>query len=692
MLELLSPAGSPEAVTAAVQNGADAVYLSFDDLNDCRRAVNFMDSGFEAAVRYCRVRGCRVYLALNTPVREEELPKAAGLALRAQRAGVDAIVVRDLGVFAILRRLLPEMPLFADHRMGFYTPESAAIAASLGFKRIFLPPEMSLEDIRRMAGSGIETAVFIQTSLCAAAAGTCRMSALSGRGSADRGQCDCPCRESYTLGGRWDTTPLSWKDRTLIPCVRELEEAGVGCVCIGDREKRVEYTAAYTGVCREAVQENQQPAAPDRENLEQIFSANGVAAKDIFEPAQPREELDPRIVERYCGEIRQKYVDSEERRVGVRFAVVGQHADRPITLGVQDEDKHQAILEGPMPDPLGDVELTEEVLRETMYRTAGTPFRCEDVESVTDETLRVSGIELDAARRRLLYKLSEERAKPPERKEGSFPDEPADAAVGRLPVVNFAFQTGEQMLPELAALRPGCVYVPLEILDAEPERIAPFLEQGAEIVAALPSVVCGEAEEKELRAMLSRVREKGVERVLAGNLGLAMMAGQEGFRVRGDLDLAVTNAYALQSLGRAGFLSAALSPELTLAQVRDMPKPLDAELIIYGRLPVMVTETCLIKASAGRCACTTPGQMADNHGGVWPVTKHFGCRNTVWLNRKLWLADVTRDWIQTGLWAVRLNFSTESPRECLDVANSYIHGTGYSPNGKTRGLYYRGVL
>ena len=114
-----------------------------------------------------------------------------------------------------------------------------------------------------------------------------------------------------------------------------------------------------------------------------------------------------------------------------------------------------------------------------------------------------------------------------------------------------------------------------------------------------------------------------------------MMAGQEGFRIRGDFDLAVMNSYTLSGMASAGFLSAMLSPELTFADIREMPKCMDAELAIYGRLPVMVTQTCLLKASAGRCTCTTPGQMADTRGGVWPVTKHFGCRNTVWAARKL---------------------------------------------------------
>ena len=690
MIELLSPAPSPEAVTAAVQNGADAVYLSFDDLNDCRSAVNFLDDAFEAAVRYCRVRDCRVYLALNVPVRADEMQKAGGLALRAQRAGADAIIVRDMGLFAVLRRLLPEMPLFADHRMGFYTPESAMAAAALGFQRIFLPPEMPLEEIRRLAAVDIETAVFLQTSLCPAAAGTCRMSSMSGHGSADRGQCAELCRETYTLGGRWDTTPLSWKDRTLLTDIPALKDAGVDCVVIGNRERPVEYVAAYTAEARNALEDDQKPANADRDTMERVFVPYGVAKKRIFERAEPHSE-EPRAVERYCAALRRTYADTEIRRVDVRFAVVAQSKDQPITLGVQDHDGHQSVLRGPYPDPIGDEALTEDNLREIMYRTAGTPFRCEDVECALGEELRVNGLELDEARRRLLYILSEERSQVPPREEGLFPSEPFGAAHPVVPAINFSVQTADQLTPELAALRPACVYVPLEVLYRRGELIRPFLDEGCTVAAALPSVACGAEECRDLRTMLADVRENGVAEALTGNLGLALIANQEGFTLRADLDLAVMNDYALRALGASGFISATLSPELSLDQIRALNKPMDTELVIYGRLPAMISETCLIKESAGRCSCTTPAQMADTHGGVWPVTKHFGCRNTVWMAKKIWMEDLTSEWIQCGLWAVRLNFSTESPRECLDVANAYIRGESYRPNGMTRGAYLRGV-
>ena len=691
MLELLACAGSPEAVTAAVQNGADAVYLSFDELSDCRKAESFADASFEASVRYCRVRGCKVYLALNTPVREDEMQKAGGLALRGQRAGVDAVIVRDLGLVSVLRSLMPDMPLFADKHLGFYTPEGAAAAADLGFKRIFLPPELPMEEIRRLADCGIETQVYAQTSLCVAASGTCRMSVMAGQGSEDRGLCGNPCREGFTFGGRMDTTPLSFKDRTLVPRIRELEEAGVTGVCLGDRDRRPEYVAAYTAVLRKAIREDQQPAALDRERMEQAFAPYGVAREQVYEPAETH-ETDRRVQERYLAEIQNSYTQGEERRVPVSFAVVAGGENKPVYLGAQDRDGHTATIEGPLADPLGDLDLTEEALSQAMYRTAGTPFRSEEVGTSLKEGLRVSGVELDAARRRLLYKLSEERAAAPKRKEGEFPAQPEDRDYFRFPVMNFAFQNAGQMTAGMAALKPECVYAPLELLAEHPEAADPFREAGSRVVAAMPQAACGEKELDQLREMLGKIRESGVEQVLVGNLGLARLAREEGLSLRGDLDLGVTNAYALKTLAEAGFESACFSPELSLRQVLQTPKPLRAELVIYGRLPVMVSEICLIKQSFGRCVCTNPGQMADTMGGVWPVTKHFGCRNTVWASRKLWLGDVVSQWAESNLWAVRLNFSTESPRECLEVANSYINGTGYRPNGMTRGAYLRGVL
>ena len=164
-----------------------------------------------------------------------------------------------------------------------------------------------------------------------------------------------------------------------------------------------------------------------------------------------------------------------------------------------------------------------------------------------------------------------------------------------------------------------------------------------------------------------------------------------GMKVRGDFGLNAFNSYTLEVLKDAGLLSVTASFELRIAQIKDLAKPINTEMIVYGRLPVMVSEQCAIRESAGRCACQTPGQLADRMGSVFPVVKEYGCRNVIYNAHKLYLADKKEDLLSAGLWGMRLLFSTESGRECAEVARGYLGLSAYRPNVLTRGLYYRGV-
>ncbi|MBQ4651309.1 MAG: U32 family peptidase, partial [Oscillospiraceae bacterium] len=125
--------------------------------------------------------------------------------------------------------------------------------------------------------------------------------------------------------------------------------------------------------------------------------------------------------------------------------------------------------------------------------------------------------------------------------------------------------------------------------------------------------------------------------------------------------------------------------------IRDMAKPLNTEIIVYGRLPLMVSDQCIMHESAGRCTCQTPGQLSDRMGSVFPVVKEYGCRNVIYNAHKLYLADKKDDLYSAGLWGLRMLFTTESPRECVEVAKGYMGLSDYKPNVLTRGLYYRGV-
>jgi len=191
--------------------------------------------------------------------------------------------------------------------------------------------------------------------------------------------------------------------------------------------------------------------------------------------------------------------------------------------------------------------------------------------------------------------------------------------------------------------------------------------------------------------MLSRMFDQGVNEALVGNLGHAMLAKKAGMKLRGDFGLNTFNSLSMEVIRQAGFISATASFELRLSQIRDMIKPLDTELIIYGRIPLMVSDQCIIRHSAGRCNCQTPGQMADRMGSVFPVVKEFGCRNVIYNAHKLYLADKAEDVYAAGAWGLRMMFTTEGMRECVEVAKGYMGLSDYKPNVLTRGLYYRGV-
>ena len=199
MLELLAPAGSPEGVMAAVQNGADAVFMGFGDFNARRNAKNFSDEDFYKAIEYCRVRGVKAYVTLNTLASDREFSQVVEAAKRASRCGADALLVQDLGVLRAVRQAVPDMPVHASTQMSVHNLEGVKFAAAMGVKRVVLARELSREEIAYICReSPVEIEVFAHGALCMCYSGQCYMSAVIGRRSGNRGLCAQPCRLNYT--------------------------------------------------------------------------------------------------------------------------------------------------------------------------------------------------------------------------------------------------------------------------------------------------------------------------------------------------------------------------------------------------------------------------------------------------------------------------------------------------------------
>lgn len=693
MLELLSPAGSPEAVIAAVQNGADAVYMGLSDFNARRGAKNFTDEEFEKSVRYCHVRGCKVYVTLNTLVNDREIPAAAERARLASRCGVDGIIIQDLGLISVVRRAAPDIPLHASTQMSIHNLAGVQAAAEMGLTRAVLARELSLEEIKFItANAPIETEVFVHGALCFCHSGQCYMSALIGRRSGNRGMCAQPCRMQYSLGGRMDDYPMSLKDNCLVDRLRELEEAGVACVKIEGRMKRPEYTAIVTGIYSKAIKERRQPTAEEMNMLTKAFSRQGFTQgyfngdkEDMFGVRGEPEEG----TEKIFTTARRAYADGELRRVPVHFYTVAERDERIKAIAF-DDDGHRAVTYGAVPEKAKRQGLTDSYLIEQMFKTGGTPYNVVENKAKADPGLYLAAAEINELRRKLISELSEQRAVPPTRRSFELPAPPKNIPVVSDPKLIMQVRTEDQLSKELADLRPAYLYVPANVMLEQPKLVLPFVEQGTVPVAVLPRII-NDRQMKDVHNTLQRLFDYGVNEVLVGNLGHIMLARAAGMKVRGDFGLNAFNSYTLEMLNEMGFLSATASFELRIAQIKDMAKPLDTEMIIYGRLPLMVSDQCIIKHSAGRCACQTPAQMSDRMGSVFPVVKEYGCRNVIYNAHKLYLADKKDDLYSAGLWGLRMMFTTESARECVEVAKGHMGLSDYKPNVLTRGLYYRGV-
>lgn len=693
MMELLSPAGSPEAVIAAVQNGADAVYLGFGDFNARRSAHNFTPDEFEKAVRYCRLRNCKVYVTLNTLVNDREMTAAVNAARMASEKGADAILVQDFGLAKVLRRTVPDIPLHASTQMSIHNLAGAEAAAQLGMTRIVLARELSLEEIRFISKHcSAETEVFVHGALCFCHSGQCYMSAMIGRRSGNRGMCAQPCRMQYSLGGRMDDYPLSLKDNCLANRLQALEEAGVACVKIEGRMKRPEYTGIVTGVYSKLLKEKRIPTPDEMELLARTFSRQGFTQgyldgdkSDMFGiKAEPDEEIDS-----LYADARKAYSTGEVRRVPIHFYSLVEKGERAKAIAF-DDDGNRAAAFGPVPERAKRQGVTANYIVEQMYKTGGTPFTVVENQAKADEGLFLPAAEINELRRKLISELSEKRMTPPQRRSFAMPVAPEDRGRRGEPEAIFQITTAEQLTPELAALKPHFLYAPAAVMAENYSSVLPFLTGGTTPVAVLPRVITDD-ETEEIFSTLEKLHEYGVNQALIGNIGHVALAKQAGMEVRGDFGLNAFNSQTLDVLRAAGFLSATASFELRIQQIRDMQKPLDTEMIIYGRLPVMVSDQCIIRQSSGRCNCQVPGQLADRTGSVFPVMKEFGCRNVIYNAHKLFLADRRDELLSAGLWGMRLLFTTESARECVEVAKAYLGMTDYQPNMLTRGLYYRGV-
>ena len=693
MLELLAPAGSMDALRAAVQSGANAVYLGSGPFNARQNAKNFSLDELPDAVRYCHVRGVQVHLTLNTLVTDRELEQAAQTITAAVRAGVDAFIVQDLGLVSLLRQMAPEVPLHASTQMSIHSLDGVLRAAAMGLSRVVLARELSRAEIAYICrNSPIEIEVFVHGALCMCYSGQCYFSAAVGARSGNRGQCAQPCRLPYGYGRFEDKYPLSLKDNCLISDVEELARMGVASVKIEGRMKRPEYVAVATRLYRAAI-DGQPVSAEDMRDLRDVFSRQGFT-RGYYEGQTGPDMFGTRQKERENHELLQRarfsYENAESALVPVRFYAVI-NARQHAMLAVEDDQGNLCKTEGPVPEAAVSKPLTQQALAERLAKTGGTPYRCVETKSVVAPGLTLSAAAINAMRRELLSHLTALRGRQPERELNSFSAVKPYFGFTRPPRWTVGVLRAEQITPRLMGLKPVRLYVPLSMFKKDTGWMR-LIPPRTELAAVLPRVIL-DGEVESLLEALDAAHALGVRLALCGNLGHISLARSRGFTVCGDFGLNLFNSRAMNMARSLGLESATASFELTVPRIRDLSKPLPTELLVYGRLPLMLTENCLIKNRTGRCACDAGAmKLVDRRGEEFRVLPdQDSCRSVIYNGKKLYLLDKLPELRNLGLWALRVQFTTENPMEVDSVASSMRAAAPFDPGACTRGLYYRGV-
>ncbi len=702
-MELMSPAGSMEGIVAAVRGGADAVYFGTGDFNARRNAKNIDGDELVDAFRYCRLRGVKTYVTMNTLVTDRELSRAKELVGKLSDLGADALIVQDLGMARMVRAVAPDLPIHASTQMTLHNLGGVLAAQKLGFTRVVLSRELPLREIEFICKrSPVEIEVFVHGALCMCYSGQCFLSSAIGGRSGNRGLCAQPCRMQYSFFGGRPGYPLSLKDASMARHLKQLEEAGVHTLKIEGRMKRPEYTALVTNIYKRALLEQREPTKEELEQLQQVFSRDGFTdgyllgqkGSQMFGTRKEEAGREARALYKQAQTIYQSQPEPPTVPVELHFCA---RSGQDMTLAVTDGDGNRYETAGQPAEPAISRPTTEEEVAASLSKTGGTVFRAEKVHIQLEEGLRASSAALNAMRRQCLEGLALVRRQPPQRRQGEW-----QPGLKRLPYSGqagwiYSFQSTDQLSGPILGSKPDMIWLPLHEIDGHLPMISALMAKGLRFAAVLDRITFDSQWPAALE-QLRRVRESGLTDLVITNLGQLPLVEKLDFTLHGDFGLNIMNSQSVKELRHMGLQSCTLSFEMNLAQIRDMSLGLDSQIIAYGRLPLMITENCITKRHGDGCsrdgrACGggTNNAIIDKTGRSFPVLREEHCRSTLYNAEKLWLADKLGDLEELNLRWLRLNFTTENPKEIEGVIRAYRAGGGSAPERTTRGLYYRGV-
>ena len=653
--ELLAPAGDFEALLAAVSAGADAVYLGGRAFGARAYAKNFELDEIERAVEYCHLYGVKLYVTVNTLVFDKEMRELSDYAAKLWEVGVDALIITDLGAIREIKRRVPNMELHASTQMSVHSADGARMAAALGCSRVVLARELSYENIKAATeGSPIETEVFLHGALCVCHSGQCLFSSLVGGRSGNRGECAQPCRLPFG-----DGYPLSLSDLSLASHIEELIATGTASLKIEGRMKSPEYVYTVTSIYRRLLDEGRSANAEELATLKAAFSRGGFTdgyftGRTFSKMTGIRSDADKSDT-KSLGEM-----SFAPKTVAITASAKikrGELAELVFTLG-----DRSVTVRGEIPSDAISSPLTEESVKERLAKLGGTPLSLsvDKIKLELDEGLNLAPSAINALRREATEKLLSQKREP-----SDVGYTPSTEKIAARKLNTALFLQGE-MLTKVYKNALSCfdvIFVPL----MEYHNLGEWANG-----VYLPPVVTDSERARVLAALESAVK-CGAKYALVGNIGhLPLLSGLDITPI-GDFRLNITNRQARLAYAELGIRESLLSAELTLPMARDI----GGGAIVYGRIPLMITERCFMKENFG-CNNCSECALTDRRGAKFPMMREFEHRNLILNSHLTYMGDKEAELTSAGILHRHAIFSTESLGELDAAIGAISHGTALS--------------
>lgn len=727
-VEILAPAGSWESMAAAINAGADAVYMGGSRFGARAYADNPQEDRFLEAIDYAHLHGCRLYMTVNTLVKEKELEEVGTFLAPYYEQGLDAVIVQDLGVFAYIRRRFPDLPIHASTQMTVTGYHGARLLKDMGATRVVTARELSLEEIARIRDEvDVEIESFVHGALCYCYSGQCLLSSFIGGRSGNRGRCAQPCRLPYDVkqdgvsaGRREERYVMSLKDLCTLDILPDVIGAGVFSLKIEGRMKSPRYTAGVVSIYRKYVdrylehgRKGYRVEPEDRRMLLELFDRggftdgyykqhNGREMVALLEKPSFREgnqalfdRLDAEYVEKKAQEPvlgRVTLTEGQPARLELAYDVKGrQDRIRVEVLG----DKVQTAQNQP---------LTEEKLLKQMRKTGNTPFTFVHLEAKLSGACFLPVQALNELRRSGLEKLTEAILKPCRREFSIVAGKSAATVVTTGKEEGLRLHVSLESADALpaAAMYPdvSSVYLDATGFDAASwaGAVKTCHDNGKQCALVMPHIFRTEAE-TYFKSHRQELFGAGFDELVIRSLEEVDFLKGEGSRIPlvFDSGLYVMNHLALYEMMKLGASRLTLPLELNSRELEELGCR-RGELIGYGYLPAMVSAQCVTRTVSG-CK-KTPGilWMKDRTGKELPVRNHCRfCYNTIYNPSPLSLLGQERLVERLDPAVLRLQFTIETPQQVKAVIDAYADHFLYGKDSPapftdfTRGHMKRGV-